>query len=255
LSGILDGGTKLARITLASLAAVLVLALAPQSFAGTSLVGDWPLDEGSGTTAADASGYANNGTLSGGVQWVAGHSGTALSFNGRTGMVRIPDSTSLEPAHVTVQAWVRLAGSPGDFKYIVAKGAAGCMAASYGIYSGPAGGLEFYVSTNNGRAYARSPDAGRRVWDGNWHLATGTYDGHTVRLYVDRAQIGAGTRWARTIGYGLSHSNDLFLGYYPREGQQWCPAGSAPLDFPGTIDAPEIWSRALRSTEIRRKGP
>ena len=59
-----------------------------------------------------------------------------------------------------------------------------CAAASYGLYTGPNGGLEFYVSSSRGTVYVRSPDAGAGVWDGGWHMVVGTYDGNTVRLFV-----------------------------------------------------------------------
>src|SRR2546426_10305794 len=43
----------------------------------TGLVGDWAFDEGSGTTAGDASGSGNTGTLVNGPVWTAGRRGTA----------------------------------------------------------------------------------------------------------------------------------------------------------------------------------
>ena len=75
-----------------------------------------------------------------------------------TGTRRTHSST---PANsVTVSAWIERTGSPGAYKYVVAKGGHGCIAASYGLCSGPNGGLQFYVSRGGGTVYARSPDAG-----------------------------------------------------------------------------------------------
>ena len=128
-------------------ATAAVLAFAVSASADTGLVAEWPFDEGGGTTAADASGHGNGGTLIGGAQWVPGHgNGTALTFDGSGGRVQVPRSASLEAAAVTVSAWVRRSGSPGAFRYLVAKGATGCLAASYGLYTGPDGGLMFYVA-------------------------------------------------------------------------------------------------------------
>jgi Concanavalin A-like lectin/glucanases superfamily len=31
------------------------------------------------------------------------------------------------------------------------------------------------------------------VWDGKWHHAAGTYDGSTVRLFIDGVEVGRGT--------------------------------------------------------------
>jgi hypothetical protein len=48
-------------------------------------------DEGSGTTAADSSGFGRNGTLGGGATWVAGKMGTAVQFNEYSSNVIVPD--------------------------------------------------------------------------------------------------------------------------------------------------------------------
>jgi hypothetical protein len=209
--------------------------------ADSSVVGLWHFDEGSGLVAGDSSGLGNNGTLSGGVTWLPGVNGSALSFDGVTGSVDVPDSSSLEPGQITVQAWVRRSGSPGDFKYIVDKGYSGCIAGSYGLYSGPTGGAVFYVSVPGFSSYALSPDAGTGIWDGNWHMLTGTYDGSTLRLYVDGAEVGSGTSWSTGIGYSLPN-NDLFFGSY---------MGCDGLDYPGAIDEVQIWDRALSPAEIQ----
>jgi hypothetical protein len=225
------------------LAVTLALALSTAARADTGLVGDWPLDEGRGQTAADVSGHANTATLLGAPSWIAGHSGTALAVDGSGSGARVADNPSLEPATaITVSAWVQRSGSPGAYRYIVGKGATGCTAASYALYSGPNGGLSFYVlGPASDALYTRSPDAGLGVWDGAWHDVTGTFDGSVVRLYVDGREIGSGTPHTGAITYGLPDSNDLFIGHYP---------GCASRDFVGVIDEPRIWSRALSAAEV-----
>jgi len=229
------------RITLLAVVLVTAAITASPALATTAPVGVWTLDEGSGTHLADGSGNGNNGLLSGGVSWVPGISGSALSFDGG-GQVKVADNTVLEPrSTVTVSAWIKQAGSPGDYRYIVAKGANGCIAASYGLYSGPDGGLDFYVSQHHGSVYARSPDAGQRVWNGNWHLAVGTYDGSTIQLYVDGVQVGVGTSWPGSLEYLLPDSNDFYIGNYP---------GCADHEFLGAVDDVIVWDRTLGAGEI-----
>jgi hypothetical protein len=219
----------------------LPLIVAAPASASVPLDGWWPFYEGTGTVAHDVSGNHNNGIISGAATWTTGYLGSALQFDGATGRVDVAPSSSLEPSSaVTVSALVKASGSPGSFKYILAKGAAGCYAASYALYSGPAGGLMFYVSQNGGANYTRSPDAGTGIWDGRWHFVVGTYDGTNVRLYVDGKQIGNGTPLSGPIGYGLS-SNDLFIGHY-----DGCPG----FDFSGTVDEPTVVNGALSASDV-----
>jgi hypothetical protein len=231
----------LRRLFSALAVALVFAAVTAPAFASSGPAGAWSLDEGTGTAVADSSGHGNDGALSGGATWTTGHSGTALSFDGSTGQVKVPNSASLEPATVTVSAWVKHDGSPGNFRYIVAKGATGCIAASYGLYTGPAGGLQFYVSQAHGTTYDRSPDAGTNLWDGQWHDVVGSYDGNTIRLYVDGVQIGSGTSYPGSLEYLLHDSNDLFIGNYP---------GCATHEFLGAIDDVVVWNRALSPSDI-----
>jgi hypothetical protein len=218
------------------------LAASP-ALAASGPVGIWKLNEGSGTAVPDSSGNGNSGVVSGGVSWVPGvFDSSGLGFGG-AGEVKVSDNNALEPAGaVTVSAWFRNDGSPGAFRYLVAKGANGCVAASYGLYSGPSGGLAFYVSRGRGSTFARSPDAGQTVWDGQWHLAVGTYDGSSIRLYIDGQQAGSGTTWNGSLEYLLPNSNDFYIGNYP---------GCSDHNFIGDIDDVMVWGRALGVDDIQ----
>lgn len=224
-------------------ALVLVLTLgASAAPASAGLVGDWKLAEGSGTQVADSSGAGNNGVLAGAATWLTG-SVPGLEFAGTSGRVRVPQSSSLEPhSTVTVSAWVSHQGSPGDFRYIVAKGATGCIAAAYGLYTGPDGGIEFYISRSHGTVYERSDDGGTRIWDGKWHLVVGTFDGTTIRLYVDGIQVGAGVRYPGSLDYGQQNNNNLYLGNYP---------GCYQHGFVGDIAEVKVFNVALSAAQIK----
>ena len=197
----------------------------------------------------DYSGHGNNGTLGNSPDaddqdpaWIPGvFFGSALSFGGND-LVRIPDSTSLEPANVTVAAWVRASGSPGQFKYVVGKGATGCLSGSYGLYSSDNGGLAFYIGdgTNN---FVRSPEAlPASVWDGKWHNAAGTFDGTTVRLFIDGVEVGHGTPSSTPITYNPPEGGGVIGAY----------GGTCDLFFVGDVDGVQIWSRALPVADIWR---
>ena len=59
------------------------------------------------TTAADASGNGNQGTLVGATWSTQGKYGGALSFNGSSSLVRVADSASLDlSTAMTLSAWI-----------------------------------------------------------------------------------------------------------------------------------------------------
>src|SRR5262245_45350712 len=91
--------------------------------APTNVVGWWPGDG----NANDIVG-TNNGTLQGGATAAAaGMVGSAFTFDGTNGFVQIPNSASLRPTNLTIEAWVRFScldsagsgGSPAGDQYIV----------------------------------------------------------------------------------------------------------------------------------------
>jgi hypothetical protein len=185
---------------------------------------------------ADDSAGSHHGTLHGGVTFGPGYRGQGFDFNGVDAYVQVPNAPDLEPAKVTVKAWVK-GTAPGRNAYILSKGADGETAASYALYTGASSGLQFYVY--DGGAYVQSPDVGTGVWDGAWHHVAGTYDGAFIRLFVDGVEVGSGTPTHIRIGYPLPTSNDLFIGSY-----------NGGYLFNGSIDEVAVYSRALTRLEI-----
>lgn len=222
--------------------AFIALVCASPAYADSGVVGWWNFDEGSGAIAHDVSGHGNDGTLAGATEWTQGYFGSALSFDGGSAEVRLNGGVSaLEPAAaVSVAAWVQAKGPAGHYKYILSKGASSCKAASYGLYTGADGGLQFYVSQHGAASYTTSPDAGTGIWDGGWHFVVGTYDGSSVRLYVDGKQVGHGSPLSGSIDYHYP-DNDLFIGHYNQ-----CPA----LNFEGLIDEIQVLNRAMTPVEV-----
>ena len=225
------------------------LAIASPAWGGT-LVGEWPLDEGAGHVARDRSPSGGDARLgiANGVDgadpaWVPGVAGWGLRFDGGDALV-LSDSTVLEPANVTIEAWVRREGTPGAYAYVVSKGSLGCNFSSYGLYTGPGRGLAFYVSDGSG--YVVSPAAlPAEVWDGAWHHVAGTFDGLSVRLYLDGAQVGNGSPNPRPIHYGLE-SRAPYIGTY---------SGGCQLGFTGDIDDVRVWNSALTGEELAAPRP
>jgi hypothetical protein len=229
-------------------AAALAVLPATAGADGFPLVGWWPMNEGSGQVVHDYSGHGNHGQLgetpsadSHDPAWITGvFAGSALRFGGDD-YVQIPDSASLEPQALTVAAWIRGTSTPGPYKYVVSKGATDCNSGSYGLYTSSNGGLAFYVG-NGSTQFSRSPEAPVSVWDGKWHNAAGTFDGTTVRLFIDGQEVGHGTPVSTPLTYNPPDGGG-FIGDFH---------GSCDLYLIGDVDGVQIWSRALPVADIWR---
>src|SRR5262249_14410311 len=89
------------------IALALLLSFAPAASAQTGLVAAYGFNDGGGATAVDSSGNGNAGTLNGASWTTAGRFGGALSFNGTTSWVTVPDSAPLDlTTGMTLEAWV-----------------------------------------------------------------------------------------------------------------------------------------------------
>jgi len=234
------------------LVAGLLLGSGSTAGAAEPLVAQWPFDShqttGAGDVTYDVSG--NNLTLTspaGTMQMgTAGgkFGGYLSSSNVNTLQVTSP---LLAPAQLTLLAWIKQNGDPGVLHYIAGRGddAGNCGGSSYALYTGYSGspGLHFYIRSGNQNILTDVP-ATSTVFDGNWHLIAGTYDGTSIRLFVDGTQIGA-AKPAGAINYSLPDSS-FYVDGYP-----YAACGGSP-DFPGLIDEARVYDRALTATELGR---
>jgi Concanavalin A-like lectin/glucanases superfamily len=224
--------------------------VAPPAGASTIDIGKirgwWPMNEGRGQTVYDWSGNRNHGTLgsTAGVDandptWIKGiFWGSALNFSGDD-FVSIPSSTSLAPNTFTVSLWTRAPQSPGQFKYLLAKGSNQCVAAAWGLWTSSNGGLEFYVW--DGFNLVRSNSIVNGIWDGRWHNVSATYDGTSAMLFVDGKNIGTGLPSSRPVDYSNQPDGTTTFGGY---------RGSCDLLFNGDIDQVMLFDKVLPIEQI-----
>jgi hypothetical protein len=227
--------------------------------AASPLVGQWSLDssheDGASQVTADSSGNgldlrAPNGSVHLGTPGRFG-SGATLGTNLTPLQITSP---LLAPANVTLLAWVKQSGNPGTLRYIAGRGDDGltCGGSTYALYTGYPGkpGLRFYVrfGVSGGSALTDAPvDAA--VFDGQWHLVAGTYDGTAARLYVDGALAGAPIPAPAPLAYALGGGSTFYVDGYTVEG---CALGANADDWPGAIDEVRVYDRALSSGELGR---
>lgn len=143
----------------------------------------WRLDEAGGGTAVDGSSNGRNGVYAGGFftnQPGAVRGGAAVRFD-TSGCVEVPDAAALRlNGAFTIELWARMDRFLNTWPGLVVKGAA-ATADGYLVYYDTSGRV---ILKRNNVEVASAPGALRT--DRFTHLAV-TYDGSTVRWYVDGA--------------------------------------------------------------------
>jgi hypothetical protein len=208
-----------------------------------SVVGWWPMYEGSGQTVHDLSGHGNTGTLGStpaaddnDPTWIKGWLfGSALRFDGND-FVHVPSSAALAPQTITVSTWVRASQSPGVYRYVLGKGASGCDSSSYGLFTSYNGGLRFYMYDVTGQARSSGLADPGNLWNGKWHHVAGSWDGVTAKLFVDGKLVPGPSDGTGTIDYNMSTTSDLSFGGF---------LGTCDLYFTGDVDDVAIFNQAL----------
>jgi hypothetical protein len=199
-----------------------------------SLVAAYAFNEGSGSTAADASGTGNTGTIAG-ATWAAGKFDQALAFNGTSSWVTVAGSSSLNlTTGMTLEAWVRPTAAAPDWTAAVIKERPGGLA--YALYAADGAGKPpaGYINQDGADVHATGPAVlPLNTWT---HLAA-TYDGSTIRLYVNGSQVASTARTGAitTSTSPLRIGGDSVWGEY----------------FTGLIDEVRVYNRALSQTEIQ----
>ena len=193
------------------------------------LVAGYNFDEATGTSVVDASGNGNTGTLAGPTRSAAGHAGGALSFDGVNDQVNIPDAGSLDlTTGMTLEAWINPSAS-GTWRSILLKERPAGLA--YALYATDVNAPMGVVFTSN-EFETRGPSFPNNAWT---HLAT-TYDGSTLRQYINGAQVSSRS----VTGPMIVTSGALRIG------------GNAIWDefFAGRIDDVRVYNRALTAAEV-----
>lgn len=226
-----NGAWRIVADTLQALVATPAIA---STHLSSGLVGYWPFDEASGTTASDASGGNHPGTLVGGPVWTAGKFGNAVSFDGVDDYVNIPDPNLIEgSSELSVSVWAASNVTLTDNSRGIVAQARGGGGDNMLLQLRSTDNIAFEVNTGG----TVRTDANADIADTGWHHYVGVYTGNRVLLYVDGVLQ---TNQPAQSGAVIASTNPLTIGTYD-SGRNWA----------GVIDEVRIYNRALSATDIQ----
>jgi len=202
-------------------------------------IGLWHFDESVGTTAFDASGNDNHGTIVNanwaGPTWEIGYFGNALSFDGIDDYVILEDNefSNLDLDEYTFETWVFIKSLDGVERRIF----------------DDEGGLRPMLSSGNKLEafhWDSSAWAGKTItWSTTptiltWYHIVQTYDGSSLKFYINGELLGTVScnAWEPD---GLNREVNI--------GTWWQGLGR---NWKGLIDETRIWNCALSDEEVKR---
>ena len=195
----------------------------------SGLVAAYGFEEATGTTVVDSSGSGYTGTLQGPTRTRSGRFGRALSFDGVNDSVKV--GPELEASRVTVEAWVYPTALSG-WRSVVMKEASNGLV--FGLYAHD--NLPHPAMTVGVDGVDSSAGGTTALPLNTWSHLAATYDGTTIRLYVNGVEAGTATG----AGALPASANPLRIGGNSVWGEY----------FKGRIDEVRIYNRALSAAEI-----
>jgi hypothetical protein len=201
--------------------------------ASTGLVAAYGFDQGAGSLATDATGTGHTGSITGATWTASGRFGGALNFNGTSAQVTIADAPDLHlTTGMTLEAWVRPTTLSGWRTVVMKEAANGLAYTLYAHDQAPRPAAYIRVGTSD-----RSAPGTAALPLNTWTHVAATYDGTTLRLYVNGIQTGSFT----VSGQITASNGALRIGGNAVWGEY----------FEGAIDEVRIYNRALTGGEIQ----
>jgi len=222
------------------------------------LLGWWKLDDGTGTVAADSSGNGIDGVFVGDPEWVAGKFGSGLEFDGQGGERVSLGNLDVDAGAISLTCWffADTLDTPGQDPRMISKAFGGgtndhIWMMSCSRQDGEKR-LRFRLKTNDGGQVTTliggqgTPEE-RVIPVGEWGHATATWDGTTMRVYLNGIETGSADRGGSAVfvdpAVGAAFGNQ--------------PVGGENRPWDGILDDIRIYTKALSAEEIAQvmQGP
>lgn len=219
---------------------------------GNSPVAYWPLGESSGdfTDLANSNTATANGTITyGNTGPIYSDSTTAISLDGSSAYAEASDSTSLDSptSDITLEGWVDPTSGQfgnGNWRMLVMKASP--------TFSNPY--MQYALGLNDASGNPNSVLLGLAIggnfttlaannagWSyGQWNHIVGTYDGSSMRIYVNGQQVA----YQAEAGSIATYSTPTDLGAYPNY------AHDSSVLLEGGLAQVAIYSSALTASQV-----
>lgn len=205
-------------------------------------VGEWKMDEGTGTAVNDSSGNSTAGSFGGNPTWGIGKLGSAIRFDGTGDFVNANSATILDDlAQFTAEAWMRPNAASGGNERLIGKN--GANDTGWMLQYDSSERLWFgvdYDITNLARQSSNNvlvPDQWQHVavtWNGS---ATAT----NVRFYINGAETTYGTTTNGNTNRNTDNTQNLCFG---------SRCTSALGEFTGLMDDVRIYNYVRTPAQI-----
>ncbi len=210
------------------------------------LVAYWPLDDGSGNVARDATGNGNDGELLGGPTWTGDSMmGTgALVFDGTDDLIRLASFDVVGGNGITLACWIKTGNldTPGNDPRMISKTAGGSNDDHWFMLSSSRVGADkvfrLRLKTDGVTGELKANTDGIIDLD-VWIHVVANWDGSTMRIYKNGVEAGS---LAKGGVLDVDPTVEMAIGSQP------VTTDARPFD--GTIDDVAIWNRALTPDEI-----
>ena len=209
------------------------------------LVAYWPMDEGGGDMAADASGNGHDATLLAGAQWAAGAKvgSAAIEFDGTDGRL-VAGTFDVVGGGITLAAWIK----PDDFD--VPDGRVISKSTDWGgndhwwmlstIDANHV--LRFRLKTDDGQDTTTLIASSGELVAGEWVHVAASWDGSMMRLYKNGEEVGSTAKGGAAVATDASVAVSI--------GNQHPDTPHPDLPFDGLMDDVVVYSSALSPNEL-----
>ncbi len=216
-------------------------------YISAGICGEWNLNEGSGSTAADDSGYDNDGVIYG-ANWTNGHPDSdgyfrnALSFDGTDDYVDCGNDSMFnfnDTNAFTISCWIKpenLAAKQGIVGKWGGTVTGNWYESPYMIAFDDYGKVRIAIGADVSTGSIYIPAS--NFTSGNWYHIAATYDGSVLRGYLNGVEKDS-EQYDFTL---VSNSSSVEIGRY---------GNSTKYCFDGDIDKVRLYNRALDQDAVQ----